>query len=82
MASSELDYNLHSYINAFLGRPAADDRGELERRDRLHRYFRNIIDSNIAPAVSHDEAFIVGEMQKRQVASGQDMRSALQISRL
>ncbi|KAJ2504636.1 Microtubule-nucleating Tub4p (gamma-tubulin) complex component, partial [Coemansia sp. RSA 2052] len=82
MASSELDYNLHSYINAFLGRPAADDRGELERRDRLHRYFRNIIDSNIAPAVSHDEAFVVGEMQKRQVASGQDMRSALQISRL
>ncbi|KAJ2064325.1 Microtubule-nucleating Tub4p (gamma-tubulin) complex component [Coemansia sp. S146] len=82
MASSELDYNLHNYINAFLGRPAANDHGELERRDRLHRYFRNIIDSNIAPAVSHDEASIVGEMQKRLVASGQDMRSALHVSRL
>ncbi|KAJ2810666.1 Microtubule-nucleating Tub4p (gamma-tubulin) complex component, partial [Coemansia furcata] len=82
MASSELDYNLHNYINAFLGRPAADDRGEVERRDRLHRYFRNIIDSNIAPVVFHDEASIVGEMQKRLVANGQDMRSALHVSRL
>ncbi|KAJ2745806.1 Microtubule-nucleating Tub4p (gamma-tubulin) complex component [Coemansia sp. BCRC 34301] len=82
MASSELDYNLRAYINAFLGRPAAGDRGELERRDRLHRYFRTITDSNIAPAVSHDEASIVGEMQKRLVANGQDARSALQVSRL
>ncbi|KAJ2473703.1 Microtubule-nucleating Tub4p (gamma-tubulin) complex component, partial [Coemansia sp. RSA 2322] len=82
MSSSGLDHNLHTYINAFLGRPAAGDHDELERRDRLHRYFCNIIDSNIAPAASRDEAAVIGDMQKRQAASGRDMRSALHVSRL
>ncbi|KAJ2346330.1 Microtubule-nucleating Tub4p (gamma-tubulin) complex component [Coemansia sp. RSA 2671] len=82
MASSELDHNLDNYINAFLGQPAAGDRGELERRDKLHRFFHQIIDSNMAPTVFEDEASIIGHMQKRLSKNGQDARSALRVSQL
>ncbi|KAJ2682245.1 Microtubule-nucleating Tub4p (gamma-tubulin) complex component [Coemansia sp. RSA 1285] len=87
---SELDKSLHQYMDAFLG-PAQRDSAEgaaseSEKRSSLARYFHSIIDSNIAPTTaemaSRDEATVVGDMQKRIVASGRDVRSALNVSRL
>ncbi|KAJ2452656.1 hypothetical protein EV183_002807 [Coemansia sp. RSA 2336] len=82
MEASELDKTLHRYIDSFLGVPAPGATNELEQRDGLARYFHSIISSNIAPAVQQDENALVGEMQKRIVGSGRNVRSALQVSRL
>ncbi|KAJ1664412.1 Microtubule-nucleating Tub4p (gamma-tubulin) complex component [Coemansia sp. RSA 1813] len=83
---SELEKCLHQYMDAFLGPVHGDaavgDSGEAEKRSNLSRYFRSIIDSNIAPATSRDESTIVGDLQKKLVASGRDVRSALSVSRL
>ncbi|KAJ2847453.1 Microtubule-nucleating Tub4p (gamma-tubulin) complex component [Coemansia brasiliensis] len=82
METSELDITLRKYIDSFLGAPTAEDVNELEQRDSLARYFHSIISSNIAPAIQRDENALVGEMQKRIVGSGRNVRSALQVSRL
>ncbi|KAJ1732825.1 hypothetical protein LPJ61_001870 [Coemansia biformis] len=82
MEIPELDCTLQEYIGAFLGAPAAGDRDELERRDSLMRYFHSIINSNVAPTVARNEELLVGEMQKRIVSSGRNVRAALHVSRL
>ncbi|KAJ1797597.1 Microtubule-nucleating Tub4p (gamma-tubulin) complex component [Coemansia sp. RSA 2399] len=83
---SELEKCLHQYMDAFLGPVRGDaatgDRSETEKRSSLSRYFRSIIDSSIGPATARDESAIVGDLQKKLVASGRDVRSALSVSRL
>ncbi|KAJ2400313.1 Microtubule-nucleating Tub4p (gamma-tubulin) complex component [Coemansia sp. RSA 2559] len=83
---SELEKCLHQYMDAFLGPVRGDavtgNRGEAEKRSSLSRYFRSIIDSSIGPVTSRDEAMIIGDLQKKLVASGRDVRSALSVSRL
>ncbi|KAJ2610326.1 Microtubule-nucleating Tub4p (gamma-tubulin) complex component [Coemansia sp. RSA 1365] len=82
MEVSELDITLYKYTDAFLGAPASEDHDELARRSDLVRYFRSIIDSNIAPAVKQDESTLVGELQKKRFSGKDEARSALYISRL
>ncbi|KAI9505757.1 Spc98 family-domain-containing protein [Coemansia spiralis] len=81
---SELDKCLYQYMDAFLGSTVSveDERGEIERRDSLARYFCSIIDSNIAPATAKDEEAIIADMQKRLIANNGYARTALNVSRL
>ncbi|KAJ2809099.1 hypothetical protein H4R20_000403 [Coemansia guatemalensis] len=82
MEVSELNKTLYKYTDAFLHAPDVDDQDELARRSDLVRYFRSIIDSNIAPAVVQDEGTLVGELQKKKLSGSREARSALHISRL
>ncbi|KAJ2078662.1 hypothetical protein H4R24_004317 [Coemansia sp. RSA 988] len=82
MEVAELDKTLYKYADAFLHAPAPEDQDERARRSDLVRYFRSIIDSNIAPAVVQDESALVGELQKKRLSNNREARSALHISRL
>ncbi|KAJ2801347.1 Microtubule-nucleating Tub4p (gamma-tubulin) complex component, partial [Coemansia helicoidea] len=82
MEGSALDRTLLEYIGAFLGAAPAGDRDELDRRDSLMRYFHSIINGNFGPTASRNEELLVGEMQKRMMAGGRNVRAALHVSRL
>ncbi|KAJ1963680.1 Microtubule-nucleating Tub4p (gamma-tubulin) complex component [Dipsacomyces acuminosporus] len=79
---SDFDRALYRYIDSFLGPPASDNSNGLARRDRLARYLRSIIESSISPAAVHDEKLLVSDVQKKLMASSQQTRSAMRVSRL
>ncbi|KAJ2879416.1 Microtubule-nucleating Tub4p (gamma-tubulin) complex component, partial [Coemansia asiatica] len=86
MNAHSLDSALYRYMETFLG-PVADSNGmtqqsELERRDRLLRFFRNIVGSNISSVYRRDAESAVAEMQKRLATSGRGTQSAIRVSQL
>ncbi|KAJ1818294.1 Microtubule-nucleating Tub4p (gamma-tubulin) complex component [Coemansia sp. RSA 2599] len=86
MNAHNLDSALYRYMETFLG-PVAESndmvqQGELERRDRLLRFFRNIVGSNISSVYRRDAESAVAEMQKRLASGGRGTQSAIRVSQL
>ncbi|KAJ2229880.1 Microtubule-nucleating Tub4p (gamma-tubulin) complex component [Coemansia sp. RSA 1722] len=86
MNAQNLDSALYRYMETFLG-PLVDandisQHNELERRDRLHRFFLSIVGSNISSVYRRDAESAIAEMQKRLASSGRNTQSAIRVSQL